>query len=169
MMKRLYISVFLMFTFLASAHATTVRRLTFTDLVNKAEVIVAGQVTDSRTYRTSDGKLILTSYTVQVGETIKGKVLPTVTITTVGGQLGNTILRVSGMPRFQIGENAILFLEQSGAYTTVVGLNQGKFGVTNGEVSNIVTGLSFPDGGTAKPLKMPVDEFKRQIKLHITQ
>lgn len=169
MMKRLSIFIFLMIGFLESAHATTVRQLSFTDLINKAEVIVAGQVIDSKTYRTSDGKLILTSYTVQVGETIKGKTPAAVTVTTIGGKLGNTALHVSGMPQFQTGENAVLFLERSGAYMTVVGLNQGKFRVSNGEVSNTVSGLSFPDGNTAQPIKMPLDEFKRQIKLHITQ
>jgi len=169
MMKRLPILVFLIFAFLDSLHATTVRHLSFDDLVAKAEVIVAGQVIDSRTYRTSDGKLILTSYTVQVGENIKGKAPATLTVTTIGGRLGNTVLRVSGMPQFQTGENAVLFLERSGAYTTVVGLNQGKFSITNGEVSNTLTGLSFVDDKAGKTLKMPVDEFRRQIKLRITQ
>jgi hypothetical protein len=168
MMKRLVISAFLVLAFWDSVHATTVRRLSFDDLVTKAEVIVSGQVIDSRTYRTSDGKLILTSYTVQVGEAIKGKTPATVTVTTVGGKLGNTVLRVSGMPQFQTGENTVLFLERTGAYTTVVGLNQGKFNISNGEVSNTVTGLSFPDGNAAKALKMPVDEFRRLIKLRIT-
>jgi hypothetical protein len=169
MMKRLLIFVFMILVFLDSLHATTVRRLSFDDLVAKAEVIVAGQVIDSRTYRTSDGKLILTSYTVQVGENIKGKAPTTLTVTTVGGKLGNTVLRVSGMPQFQPGENAVLFLERSGPYTTIVGLNQGKFSITNGEVSNTLTGLSFVDDKAGKTLKMPVDEFRRQIKLRITQ
>ena len=169
MMKRLFIFVFSLLVLLDSAHATTVRRLSFDELVAKAQMIVAGQVTDSTTYRTSDGKLILTSYTVQVGENIKGKAPATMTVTTIGGKLGNTILRVSGMPQFQTGESAVLFLEKSGAYTTVVGLNQGKFSISKGEISNTFTGLSFPDGNAATPLKMPVDEFKRQIKLRITR
>jgi hypothetical protein len=169
MMKRLLIFICLPLVFLDSTYATTVRRLSFDDLVAKAQLIVAGQVTDSRTYRTGDGKLILTSYTIQVADNIKGKTPATVTVTTVGGRIGNAILRVSGMPQFETGENTVLFLEQSGAYTTVVGLNQGKFRVSNGEVSNTMTGLSFPDGNAGRPLKMPVDEFKRQIKLRITQ
>jgi hypothetical protein len=169
MMKRLLIFICLPLVLLNSAYATTVRRLSFDDLVAKAQLIVAGQVTDSRTYRTSDGKLILTSYTIQVGENIKGKTPTTLTVTTVGGRIGNAILLVSGMPQFDTGENAVLFLEQSGAYTTVVGLNQGKFRVSNGEVSNTMAGLSFPDGNAGKPLKMPVDEFKRQIKVRITR
>jgi hypothetical protein len=168
-MKRLFILSFLVLVFLTPAHATTVRRLSFDELVSKAEMIVAGQVTDSRTYRTGDGKLILTSYTIQVGENIKGKAPATVTVTTVGGKVGNTVLRVSGMPQFQTGENTVLFLENYGTYTTVVGLNQGKFGISNGEVSNTMTGLAFPDGNSAKPLKMPLDEFKRQIRLRLSR
>jgi hypothetical protein len=168
-MKHLLKSVFVICVLSGSLYATTVRRLSFDDLVRKAEVIVAGQVIDSRTYRTSDGKLILTSYTVRVGDNLKGKTPPMLTITTVGGKVGDTMLRVFGMPQFQAGENTVLFLERSGAYTTVVGLNQGKFSVSNGEVSNTMTGLSFPDGSTGKVLKMPMAEFKRQIKLRITQ
>jgi hypothetical protein len=168
-MRRFPISIFLTFVFAHSAYATTVRRLSFDDLVAKAEVIVAGQVTESRSYWTSDKKLILTTYTVQVGESIKGKVPATLTVTAVGGKVGNTILRVSGMPEFQRGENAVLFLEHSGNYLTLVGLNQGKFSTSNGEVSNTVTGLSFPDGGAGRPLKMPVEEFKREIRVRIAR
>jgi hypothetical protein len=168
-MKRIIISVVLTLTVLDSLHATTVRRLTFDDLVAKADAIVLGQVVDSRTYWTTDKKLILTTYTVQVGERLKGSVPQTVTVTTVGGRIGNTILHVSGMPEFQPGENAVVFLERSGSYTTVVGLNQGKFRISNGEVSNMVSGLSFSDGIAGNAVKMPLDEFKRQIKLRIAR
>ena len=87
-------------------------------------------------------------------------------MTTVGGRVGNTILHVSGMPVFEAGESAVLFLERSKSYLTVVGLNQGKFTISNGEVSNSVEGLSFSGDISGKPFKMPLNEFKRQIKLH---
>ena len=167
-MKGILLSASLMLGFHGFLTATTVRRLSLDDLVARAETIVAGKVIDSRVYWASDRKLILTSYTVQVGESIKGNAPQTVTITTVGGKIGNTILHVSGMPEFQPGENAIVFLERAGSYTTVVGLNQGKFTLSNGEISNSVSGLSFPDVGAGKAVKMPVDEFKRQIRLRIT-
>src|SRR5215467_15501377 len=104
-MKRFLTSVCFILGVLVSAHATTVRRLSFDNLIAKAEAIVTGQVIDSRSYRTPDGKLILTSYTVQVGEQLKGKTGPTVTVTVVGGRIGNTILRVSGMPQFHNAES----------------------------------------------------------------
>ena len=48
--------------------------------------------------------------------------------------------------------------------STVVGLSQGKFLVQNGEVSNITSGLTFPDGRSGAPLKMRLEDFKRQIE-----
>jgi hypothetical protein len=57
-----------------------------------------------------------------------------------------------------------VFVEESGGFSTIVGLDQGKFTVTNGEVSNSVSGLAFPDGRPGAPLKMPLATFKRQIK-----
>jgi hypothetical protein len=152
-----------------TAYATSVRRLSLDDLVTTAHSIVEGDVVGSRTYRSSDGKLILTSYTINVRESLKGSPGSIVTLTTVGGRIGNTILHVAGMPVFQQGEKALLFLERSGAYTTVVGLNQGKFTISNNEVSNSLTGLSFPDRAPAKTVKMPLDEFKRQIQLRLNR
>jgi hypothetical protein len=154
---------------LATLQATSVRRLSFADLISTAQFIVEGNVVSSDTYRSSDGKLILTSYTIRVQESLKGNPQPTVTVTTVGGRIGNTILHVAGMPVFKPGDNAILFLELSRSYTTIVGLNQGKFAVSNGEVANSVSGLSFPDGAAGKAVKMSLDEFKRQIKLRVTR
>ncbi len=150
-------------------HGTSVRRLSFDELIQSASSIVEGSILDARTYRSADGKLILTSYTISVQENLKGSSSSALTVTTIGGRIGNTLLYVSGMPVFQPGERAVLFLEKAGAYTTVVGLNQGKFAITNGEVVNSVRGLSFPAGETARPIKMALDEFKRQIKLHINR
>jgi hypothetical protein len=147
-------------------NATSVRRLSFEELVQTSNAIVEGSVVDAHTYRSGDGKLILTSYTINVQENLKGSSGSTLTVTTVGGRIGNTILHVAGMPVFQPGERAVLFLEKAGAYTTIVGLNQGKFAISNGAVSNSSDGLSFPDGGPGRSLKMPLEEFKRQIKLH---
>jgi len=146
------------------SYGTTVQRLDLEDLVKKARLIVAGKVTNSRTYWTGDGKLILTSYTIQVDESVKGQASHTVEVTAVGGKIGDLELQVSGMPSFQKGENAVVFIEQSGAYQTVVGLGQGKFTVTNGEVANTVGGLSFPDGQPGKTVRMPIESFKNQIR-----
>jgi hypothetical protein len=162
-MKRLFILLFVFFV-ATLAQAATVERLNLDDLVKKASRIVVGKVTDSRTFWSSNGKLILTSYTIDVQETIKGAASRTVELTMVGGKMGDLILYVSGMPSFAQGEDAVVFVENSGGYSTVVGLGQGKFTISNGEVSNNVTGLAFPDGHPGQPLKMPLSSFKSEIK-----
>jgi len=145
-------------------YATTVERLGLEDLVKKAHTIVIGKVTASRTYWSTDKKFILTDYTIEVDESIKGQAARTIAVTTVGGKIDDLELYVSGMPSFQKGEKAVVFVERGGAYQTVVGLGQGKFTVTNGEVANSVNDLSFPDGAPGRPVKMPLQTFKTQIR-----
>lgn len=156
------VSVFLLTTL---SHATTVERLNLDGLVKKAHKIVVGKVRNSRTYWSDNGKLILTNYMIDVEETIKGDAARTVELTTIGGTIGDLTLHVAGMPTFSKDESAVVFVESSGAYSTVVGLDQGKFTIANGEVSNNASDLEFPDGGFSKPTKMPLTTFKRQIKL----
>jgi len=144
--------------------ATTVERLSLEDLTRRAHSIVMGRVRGARTYWSSDRRLILTTTTVEVAETIKGRTRGAVELTTIGGRVGNTVLHVAGMPAFTDGEETIIFLEQSGSYSTVVGLGQGKFTVADGEVANAVSDLTFPDGQRPRQLKMPLETFKQRIR-----
>src|SRR6476620_1451987 len=83
------------------SRATTVERLGLEDLVKKAGTIVVGKVTGSRTYWSANRKLILTDYTIDVDENIKGQNRRSVSVTTIGGKIGDLELHVSGMPSFQ--------------------------------------------------------------------
>src|SRR3954470_8657952 len=160
MTRILFVVLFLATT----VYATTVQRLGLEDLVKRARTIVVGKVTNSRTYWTPDRKLILTDYTIQVDENIKGSSSRTVAVTSIGGRIGDVELHVSGMPSFQQGENAVVFIEESAGRQVVLGLGQGKFTVTNGEVINNVGDLSFADGRPGAPLHMPLQNFKNQIR-----
>ena len=164
-MKRLITSSLLLLLISIASLATTVERLTLDDMVKKAHAIVHGKVRSSRAHWSADGKLILTTTTIEVQETIKGQPVKTIELTTVGGQIGDLTMFASGMPAFETGEDAVVFVENTGAFKTVVGLSQGKFSVKNGEVSNRLFDLSFPDGREGgPPLKMHLQDFKREIK-----
>ena len=154
----------LLFLLVAGVQATTVQRLALEDLVKKAHRIVAGKVRGAKTYWSGNGKLILTDYTVQVDESIKGDSPGSFQITTIGGKIGTLELHVSGMPSFRNDENVVLFTESSGSYEVVLGLAQGKFSVENGEVFNDVGTLSFGDGRPGKDLRFPATTFKNQIR-----
>jgi hypothetical protein len=159
------VAIALLLVFVTICHATTVQRLTIEDLVKKADSIVQGTVRSSRTQWSSNGKIILTTYTFEVEEAIKGKPGRSIELTTVGGQVGDITLHVAGMPAFRTGERAIVFVERSGAYSTITGLGQGKFTVANGEIFNQVEGLHFPDGQSPRELRMPADSFKKQLRV----
>ena len=168
MKKHLAVAFALIFFISTSSQATTVERLTLDALVKKASSIVVGKVMNSRTYWSDNRKLILTSYIFAVQETIKGQPGPTIELTTIGGTVGDVTLHVAGMPMFEKDEDAVVFVERSGAFSTVVGLSQGKFALANGEVINNMTDLEFPDGREAKPLRMPLQSFKSRIKVLLT-
>jgi hypothetical protein len=169
-MKRLITSCALIFLICTSSFATTVVRLSLDDMIRKAQSIVHGRVRSRTTHWSSNGKLILTTYTMDVQETIKGPASQSVELTAIGGKIGALTLYVSGMPSFETGEEAVVFIEKSGAYSVVVGLSQGKFSVRNGEVANSVSGLAFPDGRDGgAPLKMHVEDFMRQIQGRLHQ
>jgi hypothetical protein len=169
MLQKPFHAVFLLalclfFGIAAPSSATTVERLTLEDMTSRAGIIVQGTVRSSRTFWTADRKLILTTTTFEVTERLKGQPSKSIELTTIGGQIGDTILHVAGMPAFHDGESAIVFVERSGAYQTLVGLGQGKFSVENGEVSNAVSDLSFPDGKPARSLKLSLETFKNRVR-----
>lgn len=151
---------------LGSTHylATTVERFSLDELSLRSQTIIQGVVRGSRSFWSPDRKLILTATTLEVTESLKGQTARTVEVTTVGGQVDDTVLHVSGMPSFTAGENVVVFMERSGAFTTVFGLGQGKFTVSNGTVMNAVSDLNFADGAAPREIRMPVQSFKNAIR-----
>ena len=167
-MKRAAVVSILLILISTHAQATLVQRLTLDEMIQKAQTIVQGRVRSVNTHWSDNGKLILTSYTIDVEDAIKGQPGKTMEITLVGGKIGNLILYAAGMPAFDAGDQTVLFVEKSGAgISTIVGLSQGKFDIRNGEVANTVSELSFPDGRAGVPTRMRLDDFKRQIKSRI--
>jgi hypothetical protein len=162
--KSLVLGLMLIFLSADLARATTVERLSLESLVKKASSIVQGKVDRSKTFWSADRKVILTTYTIIVDETIKGTPARAIELTTIGGTMGDVTLHVAGMPTFQQGENAVVFVEKSGNFSTVVGLAQGHFVVENAAVSNRVSELQFPDGRPGSSLKMSLQSFKNQIR-----
>jgi hypothetical protein len=161
---RLLFSLAFILLFSTFSYSTTVQRLTLDEMIQKSNKIVIGNVTGSSTFWSNNGKLILTSYTIAVDETIKGEPARTIQVTSIGGQIGNLTLHVAGMPVFEKGESAVVFVEAAGTFSTVVGLEQGKFTITDGAVSNHVADLAFPDGRPAAAIRMPLQSLKRAIR-----
>jgi len=125
-----------------------VEKLTLDELTVKADSILVAKVTDIACYQEGEGR-IYTLITLEVEQTIKGAVQEKAMIKVPGGEVDGLGLWVEDVPEFQLGERAVVFLEESGGIFSVVGGFQGKFGI---DKNNMVSG------------DMPLSVFIDQIR-----
>lgn len=174
----------------STARATTVIPPTFDQLVNEAEVIIQGNVTDVKSQYTGEGsqRHIVTYVTFNVEDAIKGNPGATYTIRMLGGTVGDETLEVSDAPKFKIGDRDILFIQNNGQqFIPLVGIMHGRFHVeqdtqsgtdmvraNNGEaVTNLAT-LGQLDAATVKAktnaVERPFDaaSFKAAIRAKLS-
>lgn len=120
------------FALLANPHfaaPTTVLPIRFDDLVSKAEVIFVGEAIENRSMheRRRDAPIV-TVVTFSVIRVLKGQVGLRTELEFLGGTVGNEMLEVAGMPRFEVGNRDVLFVSsQRGAISPLVGFWHGRF------------------------------------------
>lgn len=143
----------------APALATTLLQLSIATLSQRAGLIVQGTVTGHVSRWSGDRARIVTDVTVAVTDTLKGTAPSTVTVTQLGGEVGDVGQRVDGVATFHDGEEVIVFLEAYGPTYQLVGMAQGKLAVqrsTDGKVA-----FAIPDPGAAALLLDPVTREPR--------
>jgi hypothetical protein len=135
-----------------TGHATTVEKMNVAKLIEYSELILVGEVigvTDG-----FDGNnLPYTEVSLQVSEALKGVVGGSYTFRQFGllapRDMGNgrTYVGVSpdGWPRFQVGENIIVFLyaKTSLGFQSSTGLLQGKFNISDNRVANAINNVGL--------------------------
>lgn len=113
--------------------ATTVRSMNLTDMVRSAGMIVEGTVVSNQVIYTEgpNGPMnVRTLTTLDVSYTFKGEHVDQVVVTGMGGVVGDYSYNWPGVPRFQSGEQALLFLDRNpGGELTVTGLEQGRMSI----------------------------------------
>ena len=88
------------------------KRTTLEELINTSEWIVYGTVVSSNSDWDDSHELIWTDSEVEIHEVLKGKwTTPDITISQMGGVVGNTGLDVSGSQLLEPGNEAILFIK----------------------------------------------------------
>lgn len=122
----------------APAGATTLIRESLDELVRSNRTIVVGEVVDVRSYWNADGTFILTDVRVAAHDVLKGNVQNReLTLTIMGGRVGETTTLIIGNPELIPGNSYVLFLNEEdlpGARAlTVRSLVQGAFDVKIGK------------------------------------
>jgi hypothetical protein len=135
-MKKYLLAYVSMFEIAASAFATTVIPPTFDELVDQAEVIFQGHVTDVKSEWVGEGaqRHIMSYVTFKVEESLKGTPGQSYTIRMLGGTVAGESMGVSDAPKFQVGDKDILFVQNNGSqFIPLVGIMHGRFHVRKTE------------------------------------
>ena len=107
-----------------------VEQLTLDELAAKADSILVGEVTGITCYQEGEGN-IYTLVTLSVEQAIKGATQGDVVVKLSGGEVDGLGLWVEDVPSFQLGERAVVFLEDMEDAFGLCGWYQGKFTVEN--------------------------------------
>jgi hypothetical protein len=111
------------------ADATVLKDLQLEDLVRESTSIVEGTVAGAVVHRLDKGPIV-TDISVRVDATLKGEVVPEITVRLQGGRIGNIAQRMAGQASFHEGERVLLFLAEDGQLAYTVGMELGKFEIT---------------------------------------
>ena len=104
--------------------------MSLAEMVAAADVIVRAAVVSQRSewITTRDDRVIVTLVTLRIERTFKGESRPQMLLKSLGGTVGDETVHVSGVPRFTVGDRAVLL-----AYTgrrmvsPIVGATRGRF------------------------------------------
>ena len=118
---------------IAPANATTLIRADLEKLADGNALVIVGDVLDAYSYWNSDGSFILTDVRLAVSDVVKGNPQNReITITLMGGRVGDLTTLIIGGPELVPGKSYVLFLNEEdlpgarGALT-VRDLVQGAF------------------------------------------
>lgn len=124
-----------------AAHATTVLKVDVKDMTAIAEWVVRARVVAvDNVVATEDGRGPFTDVRVAVDEVYHGPTVASgdkppreLVMRLMGGKMdGGLAMKVPGMPRFTVGDEAVLFLERTGQGFIPCGLEQGVWRVLKG-------------------------------------
>lgn len=134
-MARLGTLVLLSLAFVGTARAATVLEVDVAEATRLSEWVVRARVTavESVDLRAA-GDSIYTDVTLAIGAVYRGQGVPATYVLRLQGGRGKDglALTVPGMPRFEVGDEAVIFLEKTGKGHVPCGLGQGVWRLAPG-------------------------------------
>lgn len=162
---------------LSPVYGTLVPRLSFEELVGQSAVVAHGRVTGVRVAWDAEHENIWTHYEIVLDEALKGAPGRSVEIQEPGGELDGLRMEIVGAPRYQVGEEVVIFAAPTPVGLRTCGWGQGRF-VVEGEagqrrVRNDLGGiqLTAPDKARRYRAAAAPDEaltvFKQRIRVEV--
>ncbi len=92
------------------AHATVIARESIEQMTQASEVVIRGRVLRTEAQWDEAHRSIWTYAEVKVEEALKGTAPMIILVRSPGGEVGDIGQLVAGAPRFEVGEDVVLFL-----------------------------------------------------------
>jgi len=153
----------------ASVHATTVVAPTFDELVDRAQLIFEGTVTDVQSQWAGEGgqRHIVSYVTFKIADGLKGDAGASYTLRMLGGTVGDDTMEISDSPKFKVGDRNILFVENNGTqFIPLVGIMHGRFGVQKEQQSGVDVVLNHEGRAISDVATLGRDEHGHR---HVTE
>jgi hypothetical protein len=121
-------TVSIIWALLGTSSATSVPSLSFEELTDHSELIVAGQINRAWADWDTAHKYIWTHYELSVSAALKGTPGATVILSEPGGLVGIQGMSIAGSVGYQAGEAVLVFLQRMpNGYLRTTGWSQGKY------------------------------------------
>jgi hypothetical protein len=148
------------------AAATVYIPADFAEMVGGSAFIVHGTIAEVRSEASADRRSIATYVTVDVEQTLKGRLGESVTFRVPGGQVGRYRRIVVGAPQFERGDEVVLFLSARGpSFPFVFGLSQGVYRVSRASGRAIGTPAAIGAQGIGPERVVRGDPARRALAL----
>ena len=112
-----------------SAEATLAEAKSFDDKVENASAIFLGRLVSKESRWDNAHRWILTYNRFQIDKSLKGLPAREMTLVTPGGTVGNMTQDAVGIPKFDVGDEHVLFVRNTQAGPTVLYFEQGAYQV----------------------------------------
>lgn len=109
-MRKSLPALLLLLVFPAVARATTLLPMYLDDLTSASQTVAYGRVVGARTEWDAGHNWIFTVYTIQPTQYLKGNLGTSFELREPGGERDGLVLLIAGVPVFQPGQEALLFV-----------------------------------------------------------
>jgi hypothetical protein len=163
------------------AFATVVPGLSFEQLTDQSEMVVAGSVVRSWSDWDSSHQFIWTHHEITVSGWFKGAAGTTVVVSEPGGVVGDRGMSVAGTVSYAPGESVVVFLQRMpNGYLRTTGWGQGKYvvdkaGLVHGTGASGGLEIVKPDGpgqqAALTPLRtlegITAEQFRARVEARV--
>lgn len=130
--------------------------------MSEASFVIQGQFLHQTSYML--GKQIVTESVFDVSKALQGERLEQIKVLTPGGQIGDLVQAIDGVPVFKKNEEVVLLLKSSPQGYWVHNLALGKYLVLEKDGKKILHSEIFPSDKNLS--KIPYSQFEKEVERH---